>query len=111
MLAIDPKAIGAFTGRAEVRYSQKDYAGAVEDTTMALQVDGKNIDALLLRGFASEAIQREDDGAADYQAILKIDPTHKLARANLERLGKTALVEFSRCPPARSSAAQRCHTA
>src|SRR5262249_10103817 len=42
--------------------------------------------ALMLRGLVQEANEKPEEAVKDYNAVLRLQPTHKLAKASLDRL-------------------------
>ena len=62
----------------------------------ALKQNPTNVTALMLRGLTHEELAEFDDALADYRAVLKVDPSHKLAKMSLDRLRPTPPAAASR---------------
>jgi tetratricopeptide (TPR) repeat protein len=52
----------------------------------AIERDQSNITAYMMRALAFEQARQPDQAIADYQAVLKLDKSHALAKASLKRL-------------------------
>jgi Tfp pilus assembly protein PilF len=63
-----------------------DYANAVTDFDNALAVEPRAVNALLWRGFAREKGGQVALALDDYERAVAVDPSDRLARANLQRL-------------------------
>jgi tetratricopeptide (TPR) repeat protein len=59
-------------------FNRKDYRGAIQEYTQALQSNPKLVEAYLYRGIASEQID-SNISYADYNTVLSIDSSNKLA--------------------------------
>lgn len=62
-------------------------------TTVAMQIlehDGRNVSALVQRALLYESIEKYKLGAEDLRAVLKIDPTNRVARSTVHRLTQMA---------------------
>jgi tetratricopeptide (TPR) repeat protein len=85
-ITLEPEKVEAHFLRAEIFYSQQRFQETLDELIEILKRDSKHIDALMLRGLVYEAIDKTDDAGRDYRAILRLQSTHKLAKAGLERL-------------------------
>lgn len=59
---------------------------AVHSLSRALELDPRYCKALARRAGLHEALDSLDDALADYKALLELDPSHRLARAAVQRL-------------------------
>lgn len=75
--------------RAACNQQLSNYHDVIDDTTMVLEYEPKNMKALLRRGLAFEGIEKFRSALADIRAVLAIDPTVKIANAAQHRLGRT----------------------
>ena len=62
----------------------------------ALKQNPTNVTALMLRGLTHEELADFGEALADYRAVLKIDPSHRLAKMSLDRLKPTQPTAVSR---------------
>jgi tetratricopeptide (TPR) repeat protein len=76
----------AYFGRGYSSLLMSDYANAVTDFDNALAVEPRAVNALLWRGFAREKGGQVALALDDYERAVAVDPSDRLARANLQRL-------------------------
>jgi tetratricopeptide (TPR) repeat protein len=63
---------------------------AAADSTSVLSSDATNVKALLRRGTASEALGQQAEAAADFQAVLELEPSNREAATKLSAVQGTA---------------------
>lgn len=80
-------AITIRNNRAACHQQLSNYPAVIEDTTEVLEVEPKNLKALLRRGLAFEGIEKYRSALADIREVLMIDPTVKMANAAQHRIG------------------------
>ncbi|HWZ86235.1 MAG TPA: tetratricopeptide repeat protein [Thermoanaerobaculia bacterium] len=88
-IAHDPKAYGAFVGRAVARESAGNLEGAAEDFLAAVKLDPSNADANLRLGMVLVSMHKPDLGKRYLQRAVDLDPagdTGAKARLLLENL-------------------------
>jgi tetratricopeptide (TPR) repeat protein len=74
LLELRPKDPKSFTLRATILIAKRDYAGAVADATRALDLDTKNVPALLERGRAQTFLGKSTEALLDLNTAIKSDP-------------------------------------
>ncbi|UCF37679.1 MAG: tetratricopeptide repeat protein [Acidobacteriota bacterium] len=85
-IELDPSNAVALRNRALERYYVEDFEGAIEDATRSLELIGNSPDAYNNRGLALMARGDFDAARRDLEQALELDPQHRYARANLEKL-------------------------
>lgn len=92
VLKSTPKFVPALLGLGRAAYVEKDGAGALGYSRLALAAEPRNIDALLFKGDLLRAENQPDEALKSYDEVLAINPSHRSAhveRAYLEiSLGK-----------------------
>jgi len=86
--------------RARAQHDLKEYAAAIADCNKALALAPKNVEVLLARGAALQALNRNDDALADFDAALAADPASPAASARKVELlrGQKKFTEaFAEC--------------
>ena len=82
----------SLTASGEVKLKAKDYTGAITDFTKALELNPKNAEAFLNRGYAKRSIGDIGGAKVDFKLSIEADPTPKDAAAYYFRaLAKSAL--------------------
>jgi tetratricopeptide (TPR) repeat protein len=76
----------ALFGRGYASLLMSDYERAIADFDNALVIDPHAVSALLWRGYAREKGGQEALALDDYERAAAVDPSDRLARANLQRL-------------------------
>ncbi|MDZ4063741.1 MAG: tetratricopeptide repeat protein [Coriobacteriia bacterium] len=71
---------------AKQALEEGDKTKALSDATIAVAVDPKNMEALLLKGTVLEQMGRKADARETYKAALAIDPKNEEASAALKRV-------------------------
>ncbi|KAL5713780.1 hypothetical protein ACHQM5_015827 [Ranunculus cassubicifolius] len=74
------------SNRAVCFSKQGKYEEAIKESTKALELNPKNLKALVRRGEAHEKLKHFDDSIADFKKILELDPSNGEARKNIRRL-------------------------
>jgi tetratricopeptide (TPR) repeat protein len=82
----DPDQAFAYRRRRD-RVHAGDYDRAIADFTRVIEIEPKRTDARVHRGFAYEALGREEDAIADFRGALALDPKDEFASRGLKRLG------------------------
>jgi tetratricopeptide (TPR) repeat protein len=82
----DPDQAFAYRHKRD-RVQVGDYDRAIADFTRAIEIDPKRTDAHVHRGFAYDALGREEDAIADFRRALALDPNDEIANRGLKRLG------------------------
>ena len=88
-LKLTPSDSALMVDRAQARAGYKDYAGAVEDLSKAIQLGGGAADAFVFRASAYRRLDRLELALADIEKALALEPTHPdglLERGILRRL-------------------------
>jgi tetratricopeptide (TPR) repeat protein len=75
-----------FLGRGYVNIILKHFEDAARDLEEAVNLEPKNVNALLYRGYAHEMDGKLDLAQADYKRALVLDPNNAWAQASRERL-------------------------
>lgn len=83
---INPDNPETYIRRGELARVIGSSAPAILYFNEALKRDPHNVTARMLRGLAYEEAKQFDEAIADYRAVLKLDPSHKLAKTSLARL-------------------------
>ena len=63
-----------------------EFQAAVADFDSAIELVGSDPDMILQRGLAHTALGHRDAALADFDEVLRIDPTSTIAQANRDRL-------------------------
>ena len=84
----EPKTSVLYSNRAMAQLKLGDFKAAEEDCTLALALDPRNVKALLRRGTARSFEQVYDEALSDYQAVLRLEPNNRDARAEVARMRK-----------------------
>lgn len=71
--------------RAQCYLKQDKFAEAIEDCTACLTLSKDNVKALFRRAVAYEKSDNKEDAGADYDTVLKLNPTIKDAAAGFQR--------------------------
>jgi regulator of sirC expression with transglutaminase-like and TPR domain len=75
--------------RAQARAGHRDYAGAVEDLSRAIEREDRRADAFVFRASAYRLLDKLELALADVERALRLQPRHPdglLERGNLRRL-------------------------
>jgi len=107
-LELDPQSAKAYAMRASVKFqaapsaaanaeaNTQDNDDALNDVNQALQLAANDPVALRIRGNVYEALNRTDEGIADYRNALAQDPFQAESRDALQRLGQEVPAEEGR---------------
>jgi tetratricopeptide (TPR) repeat protein len=88
-LKLAPNDAALLVDRAEARAGQKNYHGAVDDLTRAIQIEDRRPDAYVFRAAAYRFLDKLELAAADIEKALRLQPGHVdglLERGILRRL-------------------------
>jgi tetratricopeptide (TPR) repeat protein len=85
-IRLDPELAEAYFRRAQLYHGQKARGLAIADLDEVIKRMPQNVPALMLRGLEREELGQHDKAIADYQAALAVEPSHKMAKASLERV-------------------------
>ena len=66
----------ALSNRSVLNFQRADYNAAVADSTAALQIDGRLVEAVVNRGAAYLAMHRAGEAVADFDLALTMAPVH-----------------------------------
>ncbi|XP_011633359.1 RNA polymerase II-associated protein 3 [Pogonomyrmex barbatus] len=80
--------LNAYNNRAITLIKLQHYEDALNDCNTVLTMDYKNIKALLRRALALEHLEKAHEALADYEAVLKLEPTNKIAISGVNKLRK-----------------------
>ena len=70
-----PEVAKGYTERANVKLAvNKDYYGAIEDFTQAIEFDGGDADAYLGRGIAHQKIGNTQSAREDFRKAVSLNP-------------------------------------
>ena len=69
---------------------QSSSESMVLSPVQVLDQDKENVSVLVQRALLYESTEKYRLGAEDLRLVLKIDPTHRLARSTIHRLNKLA---------------------
>jgi tetratricopeptide (TPR) repeat protein len=75
-IQLNPRYANAYYNRAELRYRQEDYAGAIEDYTQAIKIGPPDSAMFNGRGHAFYRMQAFGDALRDYGEAIKLDPSN-----------------------------------
>jgi tetratricopeptide (TPR) repeat protein len=76
----------AFLGRGFAALMMTQYENAIADFDSAIGLDPRAVNALLWRGYAREQNGQAGLALDDYERATSVDPSDRLARANVQRL-------------------------
>jgi tetratricopeptide (TPR) repeat protein len=93
----------AFSNRSVLNFQRADYNAAIADSTAALKIDGRLVEAVVNRGAAYLAMHRAGEARADFDRALTMAPVHAekiyfnraMAREDMGDL-KGAYVDYAR---------------
>lgn len=93
----------AFSNRSVLNFQRADYNAAIADSTAALKIDGRLVEAVVNRGAAYLAMHRAGEAVADFDRALTMAPAHAekiyfnraMAREDMGDL-KGAYVDYAR---------------
>ncbi|KAF5177200.1 Tetratricopeptide repeat protein [Thalictrum thalictroides] len=74
------------SNRAVCFLKQNKYEEAIKECTKALELNAKNVRALIRRGEAHEKLEHFDKAIADMKKILELDPSNDQARKSIRHL-------------------------
>ncbi|XP_029160951.1 RNA polymerase II-associated protein 3 [Nylanderia fulva] len=80
--------LNAYNNRAMTFIKLKRYEKALNDCNTVLTMDYKNVKALLRRALSLEHLEKAYEALADYEAVLKLEPTNKTAISGVNKLRK-----------------------
>ncbi|HEU0097028.1 MAG TPA: hypothetical protein VFQ52_11295 [Rhizomicrobium sp.] len=66
----------ALSNRSVLNFQRADYNAAVADSTAALKIDGRLVEAVVNRGAAYLAMHRAGEAVADFDLALTMAPVH-----------------------------------
>jgi len=66
----------ALSNRSVLNFQRADYNGAIADSTAALQIDSRLVEAVVNRGAAYLAMHRAGEAVADFDRALTMAPAH-----------------------------------
>jgi stress-induced-phosphoprotein 1 len=81
-------AASIYNNRAACHQQLSNFTAVVDDTTMVLETDPKNLKALLRRGLALEALEKYRAALNDIREVLAMDPTSDIANRAQHRIGQ-----------------------
>lgn len=90
ILRINSESAEAYVWRGEIHYAQGNLLMCISDMNRAIDLEPRNLTALVMRAFAREANEQREMAREDFRAVLRIDPSHKLAKAGVQRLEASA---------------------
>jgi tetratricopeptide (TPR) repeat protein len=93
----------AISNRSVLNFQRADYNAAIADSTAALKIDGRLVEAVVNRGAAYLAMHRAGEAVADFNLALTMAPVHAekiyfnraMAREDMGDL-KGAYVDYAR---------------
>ncbi|XP_012526240.2 RNA polymerase II-associated protein 3 [Monomorium pharaonis] len=80
--------LNAYNNRAMTFIKLQRYEDALNDCNTVLAMDYRNIKALLRRALSLEHLENPHEALADYEAVLKLEPTNKTAISGVNKLRK-----------------------
>ncbi|XP_011063061.1 PREDICTED: uncharacterized protein LOC105151201 [Acromyrmex echinatior] len=80
--------LNAYNNRAMTFIKLQHYEDALNDCNTVLTMDYRNIKALLRRALSLEHLEKTYEALADYEAVLKLEPTNKTAISCVNKLKK-----------------------
>jgi tetratricopeptide (TPR) repeat protein len=66
----------ALSNRSVLNFQRADYNAAISDSTAALKIDGRLVEAVMNRGAAYLAMHRAGEAVADFDQALTMAPVH-----------------------------------
>eukprot|EP00899_Mesostigma_viride_P019857 jgi/Mesvir1/27873/Mv20060-RA.1 len=81
------------SNRAMAHLKLGNFKEAEEDCTAALKLDKRNVKALLRRGTTHVFQGHYPEGIADFQAVLRLEPTNRTALDELKKLERLAALQ------------------
>ena len=66
----------ALSNRSVLNFQRADYNAAIADSTAALKIDGRLVEAVVNRGAALLALHRAGEAVADFDRALAMAPVH-----------------------------------
>lgn len=82
-IALDPYDPRYFAGRAGVHAQRKHWQKVLDDCRSALELDPEETEAINLRSLANRGLGKMDQGVADVEQALRVDPDDAATHANL----------------------------
>ncbi|WP_291006056.1 SH3 domain-containing protein [Hyphomicrobium sp.] len=83
---LNPSNVIAYLQSGALSLALGDSSGAIGHLDEAIRRNPSNVAAYMMRGLAFEEARRPDRSTADYQTVLKLEPSNKLAKASLDRV-------------------------
>ncbi|XP_011879446.1 PREDICTED: sperm-associated antigen 1 [Vollenhovia emeryi] len=80
--------LNAYNNRAMTFIKLQRYEDSLNDCNTVLAMDYRNIKALLRRALSLEHLEKPHEALADYEAVLKLEPTNKVAISGVSKLRK-----------------------
>ncbi|XP_072765944.1 uncharacterized protein Spag1 [Anoplolepis gracilipes] len=80
--------LNSYNNRAMTFIKLQRYEKALNDCNTVLTMDYKNVKALLRRALSLEHLEKAYEALADYEAVLKLEPTNKTAISGVNKLRK-----------------------
>ena len=82
-------AVAILNNRAACNQQISNYGAVVDDTTLVLEAQPRNLKALLRRALAFEGLERYRACLNDVRQVLMLDPSHPVANKLQHRVGQT----------------------
>ncbi len=82
VLKLNPKNSAVWSNRGNVRLSQNNIEGAIEDFNRSIELTPNQPDPYLNRGIAYERLKEWDKAIADYDRVIEIEPQDAYAYNN-----------------------------
>ncbi|MGF1935823.1 MAG: tetratricopeptide repeat protein [Nostoc sp. ChiQUE02] len=79
---IEQKSADIYYKEGIEKYNNKDFRGAIEDYTQAIQINPNYVDAYINRGLAHDDLGDKQVAIEDYNQAIKINPNYALAYYN-----------------------------
>lgn len=83
---INPENAATYVRLGALSSATGQHSSAIDYLAEAIKRDPSNVTAHLMRGLAFEEARQPEQAVAEYQAVLKIDRKHKLAKTSLARV-------------------------
>ncbi|KAL6435153.1 hypothetical protein ACFW04_005327 [Cataglyphis niger] len=80
--------LNAYNNRAMTFIKLQHYDKALNDCNTVLTMNYKNVKALLRRALSLEHLEKAYEALADYEAVLKLEPTNRTAISGVNKLRK-----------------------
>ncbi|PIA38908.1 hypothetical protein AQUCO_02700240v1 [Aquilegia coerulea] len=87
------------SNRAVCFLKQKKYEEAIKECTKALEINAKNVRALIQRGEAHEKLKYFDEAIADMKKTMELDPSNEQARKSIQLLEPLAAEKSEKMMP------------